>query len=280
MSIRYWIPVLIIVLTAALQFLILQGEHTLEQEVPQLKSFDFLETNFHYAILLIGSLFFPFILSFDSRVAFYKNWKRLIKATLPVAFVFIIWDMLFTTMAVWGFNSNYHFDFKLLGLPIEELAWFFIIPYCCVFIYSCLNEYLKRDPLIKVERFVSISLGVLFLFFGALFYSSIYTSITFLSAGFITLYGLSYLPAWIRSRFLLAWIVSLLPFLIVNGSLTGMFTESPVVVYSISAITGYRIISIPIEDSVYLYIFLYAIIMLFEGWRGKSAIVLGDSKSS
>jgi lycopene cyclase domain-containing protein len=53
------------------------------------------------------------------------------------------------------------------------------------------------------------------------------------------------------SYFWVAYFVHLIPFFIVNGILTGMATPSPVVIYNSQNIIGLRIITIPIEDSIY-----------------------------
>ena len=43
----------------------------------------------------------------------------------------------------------------------------------------------------------------------------------------------------------------LIPFLIVNGLLTGSFLDNPIVWYSELEIVGYRIFTIPVEDAFY-----------------------------
>jgi hypothetical protein len=54
------------------------------------------------------------------------------------------------------------------------------------------------------------------------------------------------------------------PFFIVNGVLTGMFTPEPVVWYSESHIVGWRIVTIPMEDLFYNYSLLLPIIWIHE----------------
>jgi lycopene cyclase domain-containing protein len=58
--------------------------------------------------------------------------------------------------------------------------------------------------------------------------------------------------------------ISLVPFLIVNGALTGAFTEKPVVWYNNTENSGVRLGTIPIEDSVYLLFYLLLIFMVYE----------------
>jgi len=231
------------------------------------KGLDWMEHSYLYLLLLVGSIFFPFILSFDKNVHFWKKWPPLAKANIIVAFFFILWDILFTYLGVWGFNDRYYIGWTIAGLPIEEWMWFFVIPYCCLFIYECLNFYLKKDPLLKIEKYLTWLLLGIFLAVGVWNYDHMYTSLTFFSAALITVYHLKYRSAAERSRFLGAWVVSIIPFYLVNGALTGAYTEQPVVVYSSGEFIGIRWGTIPLDDAVYLYVMLLWLVMLFEKFR-------------
>jgi lycopene cyclase domain-containing protein len=68
-------------------------------------------------------------------------------------------------------------------------------------------------------------------------------------------------------RFLMMYFVSFLPFLLVNGVLTGYLTKSPIVNYSSDEIIGFRILTIPIEDSIYNLLMLMIVIAVFEKLR-------------
>ena len=95
-------------------------------------------SHYTYFLILTVALAGPLALSFDKRVAFYKKWKQLFTAMLFPAFLYIIWDIYFTANGVWSFNENYVCGIKLFNLPIEEVLFFFVVPYCCVFIYECI----------------------------------------------------------------------------------------------------------------------------------------------
>ena len=70
-------------------------------------------------------------------------------------------------------------------------------------------------------------------------------------------------PSW-YAQFVFTFIVALIPFLIVNGILTGAVTDEPIVWYSEDHIMGPRIITIPVEDIFYNYCMLLPIVGLFE----------------
>jgi lycopene cyclase domain-containing protein len=60
-----------------------------------------------YAWVILLSFSGPFALSFDKKVAYFKEWSFVIIAILAVAIPFLIWDELFTQWGVWGFNPKY-----------------------------------------------------------------------------------------------------------------------------------------------------------------------------
>lgn len=93
-----------------------------------------------------------------------------------------------------------------------------------------------------------------------------YTEIVIIAAALALLLDLAVL----RTRLLFTrryWIfmaVMLVFFFIVNGILTGL----PVVIYSSQAITGIRVISIPVEDFAYMYALITPTIVLYE-WMSR-----------
>lgn len=221
-----------------------------------------------YLYLNIGAIALPLILSFDRKVAFYKEWKYLFPAIFIMAMVFLAKDALFTHAGVWGFNDAYLLGQRFLGLPLEEWLFFFTVPYSCVFIYACLKAYLKNDPL---ERFHRPILWILvgFLLLGAAFYyNRLYPVIIFSLTAFLLVFFLLRKPKWL-SIFLLSYLISLIPFLLLNGVLTGSFIENEVVSYNSAHIMNIRIFTIPFEDTIYNLMMLLSTVGIYEWFRRK-----------
>lgn len=83
------------------------------------------------------------------------------------------------------------------------------------------------------------------------FYNRIYTFSAFAVLA-VLIFTVQYLlkAGWL-SKFYTTYLCLLLPFLIVNGVLTGTGLEAPVVWYNPAQIVNYRILSIPVEDVFY-----------------------------
>lgn len=240
--------------------------------VDNITSVALFETRWLYTSLLVFTGIFPFLFGFIPKPSFYKAMPGVFLANLPVTLLFILWDIWFTHRGVWGFSEHYTLGSGLLGLPMEECLFFIIIPLSCTFIYWSINTVVPKEPLAGMERMIS---GVLILFFfavGILNWGHIYTSTTAFLAGFLLIYHMLFIPGGYRGRFYLAYLVTCIPFLIVNGILTGSFTESPVVMYHPEAIVGWRVVTVPVEDFSYSFLLLLSNITLFEWLQARRAV--------
>jgi lycopene cyclase domain-containing protein len=224
--------------------------------------------NMLYLYLDLFTISAPLLLSFDKKVAFYKNWRYLFPAILIMGIFFIAKDAVFAVYEIWGFNDDYLIGFRMLGLPIEEWLFFLVVPYAVVFIYACLVAYLKIDPLVKVHRPFLYILSILLIIVGIIFYDRLYTSVIFIATALLLLYNLRQRQPWL-SMFLLAYFVSLFPFLLVNGILTGSFLDDPIVWYDNSHNLGIRIFTIPVEDTIYSLMMILMTVQLMEWFKKK-----------
>lgn len=221
-----------------------------------------------YLYLNIFTILFPLALSFDKKVAFYKNWYALFPAILVNAAFFIVWDVLFTSKGIWGFNEEYLTGIYLFNLPLEEILFFITVPYACVFIYDVLNAYIQRDLLKPYAKTIAVALIVILPLIAIFNFSRLYTSITFVSLAIMLLLHLKFFGTRVLGRFYLAYLVHLVPFLLVNGVLTYL----PIVWYDNTYNLGLRIISIPVEDTMYSMLMLLITISVYEGIRSKRTV--------
>ena len=219
-----------------------------------------------YLYLWINFLTFivPFLCSFYPKANFSSKWRYVIPAILATAIIFIAWDALFTQLGVWGFNPRYVSGIYAFGLPIEEILFFFCIPYACLFTYFALNHLIEKDYLFPHQELISSLLIIILLIFGSYFLHNLYTGATFILTGAFLALVMLKLRVRFMGRFYFAFALLLIPFFIVNGILTGSFIEEQVVWYNPQEMMGIRLGTIPLEDSVYALLLILLPITIWE----------------
>jgi len=96
----------------------------------------------------------------------------------------------------------------------------------------------------------SLIMGIA-LVLAAIFHTNLYTATAFgLLAALVFLAEFILKAGWL-SRFYRTYLILLIPFVVVNGLLTGTGLAAPVVWYNPAEIIGLRILSIPVEDIFY-----------------------------
>ena len=209
----------------------------------------------HYTYLLINffTIIICFIFSFDRRIQFYKYFKEFIISCSIVAFFFIVWDAWFTKMGVWWFNEDYLIGFKILNLPIEEVLFFFCIPFSCVFTYYCLDKFFDLKWANAFNTIIAFITIIVCAVVALLYHHQIYTLVT----AVLTFSTMVFIHLVSRKEWLgqasLVYCILMLGFFPVNGVLTGTGLENPIVNYNPDDFLGIRMGTIPIEDAVYGY---------------------------
>ncbi len=224
-----------------------------------------------YLYLIIFTIFFPLVLSFDRRVNFVQYWRYLFPATLVSAVYFLIWDYFFTSWGVWGFNTDYLLGPHLANLPLEEVLFFFVVPYACLFIYECIRHYAPKDYLISAAPYISGLLVVGLPVVAFFYWGHLYTTVTFVAAAVFVLLAQFILRVGWMGWFYLSYLVCLIPFLLVNGVLTAL----PVVWYNDAHNLGIRIYTIPLDDTVYCLLLLIMNVLIFEWLKKLGGVAKG-----
>ncbi len=220
-----------------------------------------------YLLVILATLFFPVVLSFESKVHYISSWKNSLISAVIIAIPFIIWDSLFTELGFWGFNQEYLIGINIFNLPLEEILFFIIIPFACTFIYEVVKFYFRKYDLKKLSKtffFIIPLYGLLLTIFGE---SGWYTLSVILSS---TLVLIALMKHPELDKIILAFLICFLPFFIMNGILTGAITENPVVWYSEEQKIAGRIFTIPFEDILYNFSLLIPNMLLFEWLQKKT----------
>jgi lycopene cyclase domain-containing protein len=216
-----------------------------------------------YFLIDIGSISVPLIASFHPRLQFHKQWRAYLPACLIAALAFCLWDILYTGLGVWGFTPRYLLGVNIVNLPLEEVLFFLCIPYASVFTYHCLNTLLKGQRWTQWERNISMALVAGLVLVAATTHFRYYTTVTFVLCAALIAW-LSYKRAPWLGNFYRSFVVTLIPFFIVNGMLTGTGFDQPIVWYNDAENLGIRMGTIPVEDTFYGMLLLLLNVMLYE----------------
>jgi lycopene cyclase domain-containing protein len=75
----------------------------------------------------------------------YRQPWRTLRAVVPVAVIFLIWDAVAIAAQVWTYSPRYitgvHLPFRV---PLEELLFFVVIPVCGLLTYNAVTAMLTR----------------------------------------------------------------------------------------------------------------------------------------
>jgi lycopene cyclase domain-containing protein len=183
--------------------------------------------------------------------------------------VFIPWDAIFTLNGIWGFNENYFIEHKILSLPIEEWLFFICIPYACVFThYALIQLFPQKELSQKTTLNITYILIIVFVLISLLNYDKWYTLVNFLYASvLIIIVKINSID--VLKKYYLTFLVMLIPFLLINGILTGSLIENEVVWYNNDENLNFRIFTIPIEDSIYAFSLILTNLALTEFFYKK-----------
>jgi lycopene cyclase domain-containing protein len=81
------------------------------------------------AFVVLGTLPLELLLG----VEVYRRWRRLLLTLVPVAAVFVAWDLYAVARGHWSFDRTQTLGLVLPGgLPVEEVAFFLVVPTAAV----------------------------------------------------------------------------------------------------------------------------------------------------
>lgn len=221
-----------------------------------------------YLLLNIAVISLPISFSFGKKIFFRQYWPYLSSGIVFAMFIFIPLDIMFTKIGVWGFNEKYLLGLRFFTLPIEEWLFFITIPYAGVFLFETIRAYLpKLSPPGKTRFAVLIFASGLFVI--AMLNPGLYTSVTFigLSILMVSYQVVSQRNFW--AYFLLTYVVFLLPYLLVDGILTGTFLGGNVVWYNDQQNLGIRIFTVPAENIFYGMFLLLTVLIPYEFLKNR-----------
>ena len=216
-----------------------------------------------YLMIDLFSIAVPLLASFHPASNLYKRWYALLPSIALTTIIYVVWDSWFTHKGLWGFNPDYLMGRYIGNLPVEEILFFVCIPYACVFTFDSFANFnwLKKNS--GSVSVINYTLSGLLLLAAIIYHSRYYTAAAFTLLAVLILIVNYRKPDWMP-RFYIVYLILMVPFMIVNGLLTGTGLAAPVVWYSSNAIMGPRILTIPVEDIFYGMGLVLANVWLYE----------------
>jgi lycopene cyclase domain-containing protein len=97
-----------------------------------------------YFLLLGIVILIPFIKSFSKEIDFYKYPLRIIYSIGIPFLLFILWDIYAVSKGHWSFNPDYISGVRLFNLPVEEILFFTVIPFCALFSWEVVKYFMRN----------------------------------------------------------------------------------------------------------------------------------------
>ncbi len=102
-------------------------------------------THLQYLIVLGICIVVTLPLEFVFQARVYRQLRRMGLSVLPVALAFSAFDILSINDRWWHYSSTFTTGLLLPGsLPIEELAFFIVIPICALLTYEAVGVTLSK----------------------------------------------------------------------------------------------------------------------------------------
>jgi lycopene cyclase domain-containing protein len=98
-------------------------------------------SRFEYLLVLI-LCFTPvaLLVALDKYASLRNHLFQAIIAMGVVSVPFLIWDVYATWAGHWQFNPKFNLGFYLVNLPLEEVLFFFVVPFCCLFLWQVVKQ--------------------------------------------------------------------------------------------------------------------------------------------
>ncbi len=78
--------------------------------------------------------------------------RRLLLTIVAAGSPFLVWDLAATHAGHWRFDPAQTLPWRVVGLPLEEIAFFVVIPLVTVLTYEGVRAFRRRKPAAHLPR--------------------------------------------------------------------------------------------------------------------------------
>ncbi len=86
----------------------------------------------------------PLIFSFWPGLKIYRYRGALLRSISLIVLIFSAWDIFATWRRHWYFDPRGVWKLRIINLPLEEILFFIIIPFCCIFTWEVVKYFKER----------------------------------------------------------------------------------------------------------------------------------------
>ena len=104
-----------------------------------------------YLVLMAACVVVTLPLELVLKAGVYRRPRRWLAALVPVFVVFNLWDWVAIRRGHWTYSPRYTPGINLLGLTLEELVFFLVVPSCALLTYQAVTRLLP-PPRRKAPR--------------------------------------------------------------------------------------------------------------------------------
>jgi lycopene cyclase domain-containing protein len=95
-------------------------------------------------IVLLLSGIGPFLLTLVTPVKLFRHSRALFSSIALIVIIFGAWDVFATYRGHWYFDEGGVYPFRIINLPIEEVLFFVVIPFCCIFTWEVIKYFKEK----------------------------------------------------------------------------------------------------------------------------------------
>lgn len=108
---------------------------------------------YQYLILMAACVLITLPLEFVLRARVYARPRRLLRALVPVVLIFSAWDVLGIVRGHWWYSERYTTGWiiPVVGMPVEELVFFLVIPVCGLLTYGAVGTVLRWGAALRSQ---------------------------------------------------------------------------------------------------------------------------------
>ncbi len=100
---------------------------------------------YQYLLLMAACAAITLPLEFVFRARVYRRPRRLVRAMWLPVLLFLAWDIVAIARGHWDFVDRYVTGWEIPGgVPVEELAFFVVIPLCALLTFEASRHTLKK----------------------------------------------------------------------------------------------------------------------------------------